>query len=222
MQDQLEFGYWTIRGIGQPLRYLLEYVEIPYTQKNFNIIESEWFDSVAKPPLNQEVLANLPYIKDGDKWIFESQALYIYIAYRANRADLLGSTNEEQVVVEQVKGVLLDLYRAFRSLIALPEVDYLAKKDEYFNTEVLWIIEKLNKFIQGKTWATGNNLTYVDFFQFELEQTLEAYKPGILDQFQNLRKHHDAFAEIPQIKRFISSERFIAQPFYPIKRWRWW
>lgn len=77
------------------VRYLLEYVEIPYTQKNFDITESEWSDSVAKPPLNQEILANLPYIKDGDKWIFESQALYIYIAHKANRADLLGSTNEE-------------------------------------------------------------------------------------------------------------------------------
>ena len=60
--------------------------------------------------------------------------------------------------------MLLDLYKAFRSLIAIPAADYPAKKDDYFNNEVLWIVEKLNKFIQGKTWSTGNNLTYVDFF----------------------------------------------------------
>ncbi|CAD8210501.1 unnamed protein product [Paramecium octaurelia] len=222
MQDQIEFGYWNIRGIAQPLRYLLEYVEIPYTDKVYNIADTEWSQAVAKPPLNQEVLANLPYIKDGDKWIFESQALYIYIAYKAKRPDLLGTTNEEQVLLEQVKGVLIDLYKGFRSLIALPEADYPAKKDEYFNTQVLWIIEKLNKFVQGRTWSAGEHLTYVDFFLFEVVETLEAYKPGLLDQFQNLRKIHDALAETPQIKKYLASDRFIAKPFYPVGRWRWW
>jgi len=35
-------------------------------------------------------------------------------------------------------------------LITLPEDQYEGKKNEYFKTEVLWLIEKLNKFIDGK------------------------------------------------------------------------
>jgi glutathione S-transferase len=42
---------------------------------------------------------NLPYIKDGDKYIYESAALYVYLAHKGNRADLLGSTPDEQVAV---------------------------------------------------------------------------------------------------------------------------
>lgn len=38
---------------------------------------------------------NLPYIKDGDKYVYESAALYVYLAHKANRLDLLGSTADE-------------------------------------------------------------------------------------------------------------------------------
>ena len=41
----------------------------------------------------------MPYIKDGDKWVFESGALYVYLAHKANSADLLGSTPNEQVAI---------------------------------------------------------------------------------------------------------------------------
>lgn len=69
----------------------------------------------------------------------------------------------------------------FFTLITFTEEQYAAKKDEYFKTDILWLIEKLNAFLAGKTWATGNNLTYVDFQLFEIEETLKAFNVDVFN-----------------------------------------
>lgn len=108
------------------------------------------------------------------------------MAHKANRADLLGSTADEQVAVAQVRGVIQDAMRGFFTVITLPEDQYAAKKDEVFNNDVLWLIDRLDKFVSGNKWATGNNLTYIDFALFELEETLKAFNPEAWNKFANL------------------------------------
>ncbi|CAD8210503.1 unnamed protein product [Paramecium octaurelia] len=220
MADKLLFGYWGIRGLGQSLRYYLEYLGLPYEEKRY-VKPEEWFGEVAQAPLNNEVLVNLPYIKDGDKWVFESGALYVYLAHKANRADLLGSTPDEQVTLAQTKGVLQDLLKSFFTLITFSEEQYAAKKEEFFKTDILWLIEKLNAFLGGKQWAAGNNLTYVDFQLFEIEETLKAFNIDVFNSQANLKKHHDEFSNIAQLKAYLGSEKFIAGPFYPPGAFRW-
>lgn len=62
--NQLVLGYWAIRGLGQPLRALLHYVGLPFTDKLYTDA-NEWFGK-DRPAFNSP-LANLPYLKDGDK-----------------------------------------------------------------------------------------------------------------------------------------------------------
>lgn len=62
MENKLVLGYWPIRGIAQPIRFLLEYLEIPYEEKRYTDHE-EWFNkdytTFGHP------FTNLPYLKDG-------------------------------------------------------------------------------------------------------------------------------------------------------------
>ncbi|CAK57521.1 unnamed protein product (macronuclear) [Paramecium tetraurelia] len=220
MADQLVLGYWGIRGLAQPLRYLVEYLGLPYEEKRY-LKPEEWFGGLCQAPFNTHVLVNLPYIKDGEKYVYESAALYVYLAHKANRPDLLGSTPDEQVAVAQVRGVIQDALKGFFHLITLPEDQYAAKKEEVYANEVAWLIERLDKFIDGKTWAAGANLTYIDFGLFELEETLKAFHPESWAKFANLQKHHQEFSNIPQIKEYQASGRFLAGPFYPPGRFRW-
>lgn len=77
-------------------------------------------------------------------------------------------------------------------MITLPEDQYETKKEEFFKTEVVWLIEKLNKFIGGREWAAGNNITYADFLLFEVEETLKAFTKDndFFNTQENLKTHH--------------------------------
>ncbi|CAK60972.1 unnamed protein product (macronuclear) [Paramecium tetraurelia] len=212
MADQLVVGYWGIRGLAQPLRYLVEYLGLPYEEKRY-LKPEEWFGGLCETPFNIHVLVNLPYIKDGQKYVYEIAALYVYLAHKANRADLLGSTPDEQVAVAQVRGVIQDALKGFFRLITLPEDQYATQKEEVFANEINSLVTR--------QWAAGANLTYIDFDNFELEETLKAFNAEDWAKFHNLQKHHQEFQNLPQIKDYMASGRFLAGPFYPPGRFRW-
>ena len=97
MDNRIILGYWDFRGRIQVTKWILEYIGAEYENKIYKTPE-EWFakDKVSEPFKN-EILRNLPYIKDGDKYIFESKALPTYVANRFNRPDLLGQDCDERV-----------------------------------------------------------------------------------------------------------------------------
>lgn len=80
-------AYYPIRGLAQSIRNLCEYLKIAYEDKQYANRE-EWF---GKDKLTfKSDFPNLPYLIDGDKYITESEAIIIYLIYKANRTDLLG------------------------------------------------------------------------------------------------------------------------------------
>ena len=80
-------GHWDVRGAGQPIRNLLHYVNIPFTEVRYPS-EDSWFKE-AKPKLASD-FPNLPYLIDEGKTITESQAILVYICLKVKRTDLLG------------------------------------------------------------------------------------------------------------------------------------
>jgi glutathione S-transferase len=54
-------------------------------------------------------LANLPFLKDQNTYVYESGAIAVYLAYKAQAAHLLGVSCEEQIANSQIKGIIEDL-----------------------------------------------------------------------------------------------------------------
>jgi len=50
---------------------------------------------------------NLPYIKDGEKIVTESQAVYTYICLKGNRPEMSGKP-EDKVELSQVQTVIIE------------------------------------------------------------------------------------------------------------------
>eukprot|EP01017_Pseudomicrothorax_dubius_P033338 TRINITY_DN4463_c0_g1_i1.p1 TRINITY_DN4463_c0_g1~~TRINITY_DN4463_c0_g1_i1.p1 ORF type:complete len:161 (-),score=37.94 TRINITY_DN4463_c0_g1_i1:351-773(-) len=82
------FGYWGVRGRVEHLKLLAEYLHIPYNFRAYTTMD-EW--QIDKGKLLHP-FPNLPYLKDGEKHICESDSIAYYLAYKANRSDLLGRT----------------------------------------------------------------------------------------------------------------------------------
>jgi glutathione S-transferase len=69
MSNKLVFGYWSIRGLGQPIRYLLKFANVDYTEKTYNFgpapdfSRHEWLNDKFNLGL---AFPNLPYVINGD------------------------------------------------------------------------------------------------------------------------------------------------------------
>lgn len=94
-------GYWGIRGIVQPIRFLLAYLGIQFTDKRY-ITGDEWFIR-DKNNLGLD-FPNIPYYIDNEIRLTESSAIPVYLIKNNNRSELLGQNadgtyNEKEVRV---------------------------------------------------------------------------------------------------------------------------
>ena len=76
---------------GNPTRYLLEYANVDYCEKQYVPDSGEWLASKSQMNLD---FPNLPYLIDGDFKLTETIAIQMYIAQKW-KPELLGSTPQE-------------------------------------------------------------------------------------------------------------------------------
>ena len=191
--SKLTLAYWGTRGLVQPIRFFLDYLNLPYENKSYTDREVWNKDKAAlKTPL-----PNLPYLIDGEKVITESDALFHYIAYKAGRRDLIAPEDPEKFVrLSTTRGVLADLRHSISSLIYSPNYDSLYEST--MTNTVKPRLEKLSKYLEDHDWFCGSEITYVDFIAQEVLSLLQAHDSKLLDA--NLTSYVRRFYELPAIK----------------------
>ena len=128
--------------------------DIRYTDRD------EWFgrDKPAHEKLTN--FPNLPYVKKGDEVITESWAILIYLAYEANRKDLVGEKPIDSVKIEQIHGVINDARTEFNKLL-FDKAGYEEKKEKILKENVLPKLQKIDQNSKGK--FLNGELSIVDF-----------------------------------------------------------
>ena len=100
MSEQMIVGYWSIRGLGAPLRLMCEYAGASYQARLHNVEakeggvfeKSDWF--VPKEELKKKnPLINLPYIVDDGLVITQTNAC---LEYLGDKFKLMGKTSAER------------------------------------------------------------------------------------------------------------------------------
>ena len=209
MESTIIIGYWSIRGLAEPIRHILEYTGTPYSQKKYTTLE-EW--SKDKVSLGLEI-PNVPYLIDGDKNVTESDAIIHYIILKSGHKELLGKTDDEIVNLAIVRGVLYDIRGAMVSTIYNP--DYSKLIDAVLKDRVHPKLENLEKFSasRGGDGLIGTGLTYIDFVLHEVSQALDTMEDKVFDKYPTLKKIVDRVHAEPKIQEYLASDRFQARPF---------
>jgi len=202
-------AYWDIRGLAQPIRMMLEYSGIEYEDKKYScgpapdFDRSSWFS--VKNSLGLD-FPNLPYYKDGDVAISQTNAIMKHIARNNN---LAGTTIKEQALADMAADQVMDMRNGFVRLCYNPK--YEDMKAGYIES-LPTTLKALSDFLGTKSWLAGESLTYPDFHLYEMLDQHKEFKSDCLKGFPNLEAFCDRFEKLEAIEKYMKSDRFMKAP----------
>ena len=193
-------GYWKIRGLGQQIRYMFAYLNVPFEDKQYefggtqeNVDRTQWTD--AKFLLGLEY-PNLPYLIDGDTKLTETKAIMKYIAKKW-KPELLGSSAAELGRIEMLSAHCDDLKK--ESTVPC----YTTGDSNQIVETVRPILQKLADCLENSKWLAGDNLSWLDFQFAENLDLLDKISEGLLFQeFPRTQEYFEAFTNLPGLSEY--------------------
>nr|ABS19427.1 multivalent antigen sj26-GAPDH [synthetic construct] len=202
-------GYWKIKGLVQPTRPLLEYLEEKYEEHLYERDEGDkWRNK--KFELGSE-FPNLPYYIDGDVKLTQSMAIIRYIADKHN---MLGGCPKERAEISMLEGAVLDIRYgvsriAYSKDFETLKVDFLSKLPE--------MLKMFEDRLCHKTYLNGDHVAHPDFMLYDALDVVLYMDPMCLDAFPKLVCFKKRIEAIPQIDKYLKSSKYIA---WPLQGWQ--
>jgi glutathione S-transferase len=154
----MEFGYWGIKGVAEPIRWLIAYLGLEVKEWNPATPE-EW----AARKASTAPFPNLPFFVDGDFTLTESTAIPVYLIHKAGKTELLGKTTQDQARVRQIEGVLADIRQSFFKVLFTPgDHKESVTKAIAPGSAIATKVEQLAAFLGDRETFLGY-LTWADF-----------------------------------------------------------
>uniref|UniRef100_H2XLA5 glutathione transferase n=1 Tax=Ciona intestinalis TaxID=7719 RepID=H2XLA5_CIOIN len=216
--SKISFGYWDIRGRGQSIRLMLEYLALDYEEVRYPRGDAPEFDCsewlAAKPNLNLE-FPNVPYLVDGEVRITESWAIMKHLGYKGN---LMPETVAQRIRCDMAEGVLEDFRVRFARLCYNPNFENLIEEYlTFMNTKLVYF----DGFLKEAKWLSGQKLTYVDFLFCEVLDQIRLCFPGCLKPYDNVTSYLERFDSLEGIVAYRTSDRYRKFPINSkIAAWR--
>lgn len=219
--ETVTVGYWSIRGLGAPLRMMVMYANNT-TQScvlkaiNYDLKEkegggwdgSEWFGK--KQPLKEKnPLMNLPYVQDGDVLVSQSNACFQYLG---EKLGLWGKSRADEIKCMELLCEVMDIRNAFTNFCYRDgdpkNVEGPLLKSRCW--EKLELVLQTNK--ESGCFLVGNEATAPDFHLWEMldqyERAAKWYKfeaSSPLAVYPGLKEFYDSFASLKGNQKYLAS-----------------
>ncbi|KAK2156672.1 hypothetical protein LSH36_207g00049 [Paralvinella palmiformis] len=69
-------------------------------------------------------------------------------------------------------------------------------------------------FLGDRVWLAGDKMTFVDFVMYELMDQHKVLLPDCLSGYPKLQAFQKRFENLPAIKAYMNSDKFIKGPVY--------
>ncbi|QDZ23650.1 glutathione S-transferase [Chloropicon primus] len=213
--NKVQLGYWAIKGLGQPIRLLLEYAAFDYEDVLYFCVQKEdgsfdkssWFDNKFSLGLP---FPNLPYLVDGDLKITQTNAI---LQYLANRAGLAGETTEDRARVNMLLCYSQDVRKRYTAAAYSKDFhDMKGDLVEFIRSSMVELEGYLKSFGEdGSCFLVGKKATFVDLLWYDLIDQFLVLDASLLDGRQGLRTLYDAIHNHERIAEYRNSDRYIKQ-----------
>jgi glutathione S-transferase len=214
-------GYWSIRGLGAPLRMMLCAAKVPFDIFLYDIVEdgdgwtSDYFKG--KPEYIKEYNAplwNLPFCvdRDGQRVICQTNAVFTYLG---RKCGMLGDDEGSTSMCEQLLCEIYDLRNVMTNYAygANADVDpVLASAKRHLGKLEAYLELEAQRLGNGNVvHLVGGKFSVPDFHLFEM-----------LDQFDALSTFHekgDLFADYPRLNAFKEGFAALEENQFYLNSW---
>jgi glutathione S-transferase len=208
---KIVIGYWKIRGLAQPIRFLLTYLGLPWEDKHYeqgdDFNREQWLKEKLHLGLD---FPNLPYLIDGDYKITQSNAILSYLAQKY-RPDLAGRTAEDTGRVSMLLNELIDFRSAFVDLSYDTKENFKANAPDFIDTQVKPLLKSFSAYLGDKPYLVGQ-ISLADFIFYEMLWQLRVFAPSTVAAHANLGAYITRFEAQPQIAGFLKSPVYLERP----------
>ena len=214
--QKIQLHYWKIRGLGEPIKILLEYLKLDY-EVHYKSDYAEMMKEKEELISQGFLFANLPYIQDGDTLLSETIAILSYVSKKGKRLDLVPKEEEISKFFE-LTGVLQDFKNIATSCFYnSADTEKLKTNLAAAKQRVLSKIRAFSKILSSQDYVFGR-LTFLDFYFAEFVDTVLAFQKELeIDFFGEHNSvyvaYRDRFYAIEEIKNYRQSERFMERPY---------
>ena len=221
---EFELGYWAIRGLGQPIRFLLAHAEVAFSEvrlgvnQDGSIVADESHDWATHKDTLSVPFPNLPYLIDSsgpaEVQLTQSNAVMRYLA---RQFDYYGDTASDQICIDVLQDEAYDLRNSIVETVYTLGAEYEAAFDEFTSTAVPRYLDGFESYLSNRgihTHFVGTRISLVDFILYELIWQVSVMVPGsVTDTHRpSLQRFIEAFAKIPQIAAYMARSDYIDRP----------
>ena len=208
---ELELGYWAIRGLGQPIRFLLAHAEVAFSEVRLGVNQDgsivadgshDW--EIYKGTLSMP-FPNLPYLIDssGPTKIQLTQSNAV-MRYLARRFTYYGDTKSDQIWIDILQDEAYDFRNLIISTAYTLGTEYQVAFNEFTSTAVPRYLDGFENYLSNRgihTHFVGSRISLVDFILYELIWQASIMVPGSVTNIHrvSLWTFIEVFAKIPQI-----------------------
>lgn len=210
-------GYWDTRGFVAPIRYVLHYSGVRFTDYMYGDSEraSATKEDYQTTKFNMGMdFPNLPYLWDGDLKITEMDAVMHYICTKWNK-DLLGKNCTDSTRVRMLESLNRDLRKAayFPVFGDKHEIEVFEPALEPLGKNLDFMKKNNTQFL------AADYVTFVDFQFFEICNWLCHVIPEKANR-EDMFAYQERMKNLPGFKEvWADDSKTIKMPFTPGMAW---
>ena len=216
--QKVVLGYWKMRGLAQPIRYLLAYLEVRYEEKLYEMGDAPGYSTVAYTSVMDNLQLDFPdvlYFMDNEIKVTQPLAIIKYVALKYGPDSMLGSTDETKAEVEMLAHIIHDLLKKTNVQCYITHAINFDRVQ--LGALLVQQMEELAHYVGShkKEFLVGADPTFPDFMLFELCERIQFISEGILlMKYPALHNYINHVALLPQIARYMQfNKNFNELPF---------
>ena len=223
---KITLGYWGIRGLGQPIRFLLIAAGVQFSEVRLGVSQDgtllnkeqedeDWKSiraTLAMP------FPNLPYLIDtrSQSRIEISQSNAI-LRYLARSFDFYGDTDSQRLQIDILQDQAYDFRNKIIDTVYTLGEDYAATYETFSTNTMPGYLNSFENYLascENEKFFVGDRLSLVDFVLYELFWQMTLLVPNSITTSirPTLFSFIEAFEATPEIASYRRSENYIEHP----------